>query len=98
MHNTQMVTPRLTLWVALLVLSSATSAQAQSTQPPRALSVPLPIPPSKTDKQRKVVLSFVVTEQGTVRDITIIKHFSPDFDSAAIDAVPWIMRCLNEDA
>jgi TonB family protein len=37
--------------------------------------------------QRKVVLSFVVTPDGGVRDIKVVKHFKPDFDSVAVNTV-----------
>jgi TonB family protein len=92
-------------FVGVLGLAAATTkpveylwAQEPTTKPPRALSAPPPIPPSKTTKQRKVVLSFVVTEQGTVRDITVVKHFKPDFDSAAIEAVrKWTFEPATKD-
>ena len=54
---------------------------------PRPLSTPLPTPPARTDKQRRVVVSFVVTPDGAVRDVKIIKHFQPDFDRATIKTV-----------
>ena len=54
---------------------------------PRPISTPLPTPSARTDKQRKVVLSFVVTTDGGVRDIKVVKHFKPDFDSAAVNTV-----------
>ena len=98
LHNIPVRTLRLTLSAALLILSGAFPVQCQSTTPPRALSAPLPIPPAKTTKQRKVVISFVVTEQGTTRDITVVKHFKPDFDSAAIDAVRrWTFEPATKD-
>ena len=54
---------------------------------PRPISTPLPTPPAKTNKQRKVVVSFVVTTDGGVRDIKVVKHFKPDFDRAAVNTV-----------
>jgi TonB family protein len=54
---------------------------------PRPLSTPLPIPPARTDRQRKVVVSFIVTSEGKVQNIKVVKHFTPDFDTAAVNAV-----------
>jgi TonB family protein len=42
------------------------------------------MPPARTDKQRKVLVSFVVTPEGSVRDVKVVKRFKPDFDSAAV--------------
>ncbi len=53
---------------------------------PRPVSAPLPMPPTKIDKPHTVVLSFIVTAEGTVRDVTVVKHFRPEFDKAAVDA------------
>jgi len=53
----------------------------------RFFFAPLPTPPARADKQRKVVLPFVVTTAGGVRDIKVVKHFKPDFDSAAVNTV-----------
>ena len=32
-------------------------------------------------------MSFVVTPDGSVRDIKVVKHLKPDFDSAAVSVV-----------
>jgi outer membrane biosynthesis protein TonB len=77
---------------------SAQQKQASSADPtvyrvggdvkaPRPVSTPLPRPPARTDKQRKVVLSFVVTPDGGVRDIKVVKYFKADFDSVAVNTV-----------
>jgi TonB family protein len=54
---------------------------------PGPISTPLPMPPARTDKPRKVVVSFVVAPDGSVRDIKVVNRFRPDFDSAAVGAV-----------
>lgn len=54
---------------------------------PRALSAPLPMPPTRAGKRGKVVLSFIVMPDGSVRDINFVKRFRPDFDAAAVNAV-----------
>jgi protein TonB len=56
-------------------------------QAPRPISTPLPTAPERPSKQRNVVVSFVVTPDGGVRDIELLKHYNPDFDTAAVDAV-----------
>jgi TonB family protein len=66
---------------------------------PRPLSTPSPIlPPERTDKERKVRLSFVVTPEGTVRDIKVIKRFKPEWDRGAVDAVSkWTFQPATKD-
>lgn len=56
-------------------------------QAPRPISTPLPTAPERPNKQRKVIVSFVVTPDGGVRDVKQLKHYKPDFDAAALDAV-----------
>lgn len=68
---------------------------------PRATYAPQP---SYTDKARKaktsgtVVLQLIVTPEGTVRDLHVIKSLTPDLDNQAVSVVQtWKFEPAKKD-
>ncbi len=67
-------------------------------KPPRRVSTPVPAPPDDVDKELKVKVSFVVTPDGSVADIKLLKRSTPDFDNYAVDAVSkWKFEPATKD-
>lgn len=88
--------------VGLLLLLTAYVAAAQNQTPqtkytvyevrgdvraPRPISTAVPAPPDTVNKQLKVKISFVVTPDGSVADVKLLKRSTPEFDNYAVDTV-----------
>jgi TonB family protein len=65
---------------------------------PRPISSAVPPPPAGVDKQLKVRLSFVVTPDGSVANIKLLKRSKPDFDDFAVSVVSkWKFEPATKD-
>jgi len=67
-------------------------------KPPRPISTPVPAPPDDVDKELKVKVSFVVTPDGSVADIKLLKRSTPEFDDYAVAALrQWKFEPATKD-
>jgi TonB family protein len=93
--------------VALLVLF-VTCFAAQANVPiyrvggdvkaPRPISTAVPPPPANVDKQLTVRLSFVVTQDGSVANIRLLKRSKSNFDDFAVGVVSkWKFEPATKD-
>lgn len=65
---------------------------------PRPISTPVPAPPDSVNKPLKAKISFVVTPDGSVADVKLLKRSTPEFDSYAVDAVSkWKFEPATKD-
>jgi len=65
---------------------------------PRPISTPVPAPPESVDKQLRVRLSFVVTPDGSVENVQLLKRSTPDFDDFAVNVVSkWRFEPATKD-
>ena len=54
---------------------------------PRPITTAIPPTPEELDRDFKVRLSFVVTPEGSVEHVKLLKRSKSDFDNFAIDVV-----------
>jgi TonB family protein len=69
-------------------------------KPPRPISptVSAPSDSTPTDRQLKVRISFVVSPDGSVADVKLLKRSTPDFDDFAVNAVSkWKFEPATKD-
>jgi periplasmic protein TonB len=65
---------------------------------PRPISTPIPAPPADVDKTLKVRLSFVVIPDGSVANVRLLKHSTPEFDHFAVAVVSkWRFEPATKD-
>jgi TonB family protein len=65
---------------------------------PRPISTPIPAPPADVDKALKVRLSFVVIPDGSVANVRLLKHSTPEFDDFAVAVVSkWRFEPATKD-
>src|ERR1700756_5676888 len=65
---------------------------------PRPISTPTPPPPAGGDKTLKIRLSFVVIENGSVANVRLLKHSTPEFDDFAVAVVSkWRFEPATKD-
>jgi TonB family protein len=68
-------------------------------KPPRPISTPVPAPPDDVDKELKVKASFVVTPDGSVTDIKLLKRSTPEFDDYEVATLrQWKFEPATKDS
>ncbi len=103
--------PHIVIGLLLLFTVSFAAAQNQTPQTkytvyevrgdvkaPRPVSTGVPAPPDSVNKQLKVKISFIVTPDGSVTDVKLLKRSTPEFDNYAVDAVSkWKFEPATKD-
>jgi TonB family protein len=65
---------------------------------PRPISTVIPPPPASVDKQLTVRLSFVVTADGSVANVRVLKRSKSEFDDFAVGVVSkWKFEPATKD-
>ena len=97
-----------TLTVAAVFFLFATCFATQADSPiyqvggdvkaPRPISTVIPPPPASVDKQLTVRLSFVVTADGSVANVRVLKRSKSEFDDFAVSVVSkWKFEPATKD-
>ncbi len=65
---------------------------------PRPISTSTPAPPAGVDKTLEVRLSFIVIPDGSVANVRLLKHSTPEFDDFAVAVVSkWRFEPATKD-
>ena len=98
-----------TLFVLLAAYFATAQTQASSAnyptyqvrgdvRAPRPISTAIPAPPAGVDKTLRVRLSFVVTPDGSVANVRLMKHSTQEFDDFAVAVVSkWRFEPATKD-